>query len=179
MAIAVHPQKPATPAAAVGVARHRVTSDQVWHQLDKASFAVVSYVTPAGEPRSSGVVYKTVARRLYIAVAPDSWKARHISAGKQVSVTIPVARGGILALAMPIPPATISFHATAMVHSPESVEAESLVKQLGSLLPPERRHAAVLVELIPEGDFLAYGIGVSLMDMQKPKLARTVVPVVG
>lgn len=179
MAIAVHPDKPAAPAAAIGSARHRVTSDQVWHEVDKASFAVVSYVTPAGEPRSSGVVYKTVARRLYIAVAPDSWKARHVSAGKHVSVTVMVHRGGILALTAPIPPATISFQATATVHSPESVETESFVKQLGSLLPPERRHAAVIIELLPEGNFLTYGIGVSLMDLQKPELARASVPVAG
>jgi Pyridoxamine 5'-phosphate oxidase len=179
MAIAVHPEKPAAAPAAVDVSKHHTTSDEVWHQLEKTSFAVVSYVTPAGEPRSSGVVYKAVARRLYIAVAPDSWKARYVSTGNHVSVTIPVPRGGILALAMPIPPATISFHATAMVHTPESVETESLVKQLGSLLPPERRHAAVIIELVPEGNFLTYGIGVSLMDMQKPEIARAVFPVAG
>src|SRR6266566_9114587 len=57
----------------------RLTSAQVWHELAKASFAVVSYVTPAGAPRSSGVVYTVVGRRLYLAVAPDSWKARHIA----------------------------------------------------------------------------------------------------
>ncbi len=55
----------------------RLTTEQVWHQVAKASFAVLSQVTPAGEPRSSGVVYKTIGRRLYVAVAPDSWKARH------------------------------------------------------------------------------------------------------
>jgi hypothetical protein len=71
---------------------------------------------PRESPRSSGVVYKTVAKGLYIAVAPDSWKARHLASGAHVSVTVPVHRGGILALALPIPPATISFQATANVH---------------------------------------------------------------
>ena len=28
----------------------RLTTDQVWHELTKASFAVLSQVTPAGEP---------------------------------------------------------------------------------------------------------------------------------
>ena len=74
----------------------RLTSEQVWHELAKASFAVVSYVTPAGEPGSSGVVYKTVGRRLYLAVAPDSWKARHIKASGRVAVTVPVGRGARL-----------------------------------------------------------------------------------
>lgn len=152
------------------------TTEQVWHELDKASFAVVAYVTPAGEPRSSGVVYKTVGERLYLAVAPTSWKARHIAENNRVSVTVPVHRGGVLALVAPIPPATISFHAKAIVHPAGSVKLESLSKELESLLPAERRDQAVVIELIPEGRFLTYGVGVSLTDMRKPELAEAVVP---
>jgi hypothetical protein len=87
----------------------RLTTERVWDELAKASFAVLSQVTGAGEPRSSGVVCKTVGGRLYVAVAPDSWKARHIGASRRVAVTVPVRRGGILSLVAPIPPATISF----------------------------------------------------------------------
>jgi len=176
MTTTTRPEKPPAPTA-MGIARPPDGSEQIWQQLDRASFAVIAYVTPAGEPRSSGVVYKTVGKRLYMAVAPDSWKARHIAAGKHVSVTVPVRRGGILALVLPIPPATISFHATAIAHPAGSVKLGSLAKQLESLLPPERRDAAVVIELIPEGRFLTYGVGVPLMDMQKPELARAVVPV--
>jgi hypothetical protein len=64
-----------------------LTTEQVWRKLAKASFAVLSHVTPAGQPRSSGVVYQPVGRRLYVAVAPDNWKARHIVAGRRVAVT--------------------------------------------------------------------------------------------
>src|SRR5215467_11578397 len=63
----------------------RLTSEQVWRALAKASFAVVSHTTPTGEPRSSGVVYATAGRRLYAAVAADSWKARHIAASGRVA----------------------------------------------------------------------------------------------
>ena len=63
-----------------GAIAARLTGEQVWRALNRASFAVVSYVTSAGEPRSSGVVYATDGRRLYVAVAADSWKARHIAA---------------------------------------------------------------------------------------------------
>jgi Pyridoxamine 5'-phosphate oxidase len=86
-----------------------LTSEQVWRALAKASFAVLSYVTPEGQPRSSGVVYKSARRRLFVAVAPDSWKAKHIATSGRVAVTVPVRRGGILSLGLPIPPATISF----------------------------------------------------------------------
>ena len=34
-----------------------LTTEQVWQQVAKATFAVLSHVTPSGEPRYSGVVY--------------------------------------------------------------------------------------------------------------------------
>lgn len=152
-------------------------SQQVWQQLNKGSFAVLGYETPGGEPRSSGVVFKALNKRLYVAVGPSSWKARHIADNPHVSVTVTVHRGGILALIFPIPPATISFHARAMVHPAGSVDLGALSGELESLVPPERRGDAVILELIPEGRFLTYGLGVSLMDMRKPEVAEAVVPI--
>jgi hypothetical protein len=154
-----------------------LTTEQVWQQIAKASFAVLSHVTPAGEPRSSGVVYKSAGRRLYVAVARDSWKARHIAASRRIAVTVPVRRGGILSLLAPIPPATVSFHATAIVHPAGSPEVGSLLKELASLLPAERRASAWVIEIIPEGAFLTYGVGVSLLKMRTPAAARARVPV--
>jgi hypothetical protein len=175
MAIATRPEKQEV----TTTTKLHANTEQVWREIERASFAVVGYVTPAGEARSSGVVYKAVGKRLYFAVAPESWKARHIAVSRHVSVTVPVHRGGILALVAPIPPATISFHAAATVHAAGSVRIDSLSKELESLLPLERREHAVLIELVPEGRFLTYGVGVPLMDMQKPELAEAVVPVSG
>src|SRR5215471_2980209 len=59
-----------------GKARPGLTSEQVWQAVARASFAVLSHVTPAGEPRSSGVMYKTSGRRLLVAVAPRRVPAR-------------------------------------------------------------------------------------------------------
>jgi len=153
----------------------RLDREQVWRALAKASFAVIGFVTHSGEPRSSGVVYAVEDGRLYTAVAPDSWKARNIANGTQVSVTVPVRRGGVLSLVVPIPPATISFHARAVVHPAGSLDIGSLSKKLASLVP-EKRRAGSLLELIPEGVFLTYGIGVSLMDMADPDVALARVP---
>jgi hypothetical protein len=94
-------------------------------------------------------VYQTVGRRLYVAVAPDNWKARHIVAGRRVAVTRAGAPGGILSLAAPIPPATVSFHATAVVHPAGSLEVGSLPKELASLLQAERRASSCIIEVIP------------------------------
>ena len=155
----------------------RVSSTTVWQALAKASFAVVSHVNAAGEPRSSGVVYGTVDRRLYVAVAPNGWKARQIGTGQEVAVTVPVRRGGILSLLVPIPPATITFVAKATVHPAGSFDMESAPKELVRLVPEARQASSCVIELVPEGRFLTYGIGVSLMDMRDPALATARVPV--
>jgi hypothetical protein len=155
----------------------RLTTDQVWNELEKASFAVISYVTPKGKPRSSGVVYAAEGRHLYMVTAPDSWKARQISDGDEVAVTVPIRRGGMLSLVAPIPPATVSFHTRAKVHPAGSVSIESVSKKLASLLPKNQAAAGCLIELVPDGNFLAYGVGVSLRDLAKPATALAHVPV--
>ena len=154
-----------------------LTTERVWSELQKASFAVISYVTPAGKPRSSGVMCAAARHRLYVVTAPDSWKARQISDGDEVAVTVPIRRGGLLSLIGPSPPATVSFHATATVHPADSVSIESVPKKLASQLPKERRRTGCLLELVPDGNFLTYGLGVSLQDMAKPAAAQAHVPV--
>ncbi len=158
-------------------AARRVSCDEVWRQLSKASFAVLAYTTPAGEPRSSGVVYVAVGRRLYVAVAPDSWKARHIVDGQEVSLTVPVRRGGILTLLVPIPPATVSFHARAVVHPAGSLDVTSLPGAFARILPESRRASSCVLELAPEGRFLTYGVGVSLSELADPAVSLGHVPV--
>jgi hypothetical protein len=153
-----------------------LSTDRVWAELAKASFAIVSYVTPSGEPRSSGIVYGIGGRHLYLAVAPDSWKARQIKDGERVAVTVPVRRGGLLSLLAPIPPATISFHTRAIVHPPGSIDLGAVSRKLESLLP-KGRSAATVLELVPEGTFLTYGIGVSLRQMIDPVAAMAHVPI--
>jgi hypothetical protein len=157
--------------------RPGLTSEQVWRAVARASFAVLSHVTPGGEPRSSGVVYKASGRRLVVAVAPGSWKARHVTTDGRVAVTVLVRRGGILSLVMPIPPATISFHGTAVVHPAGSPQASSLLDELGSLVPANRRASACVIEIIPAGAFRTYGIGVSLRAMLNPAAAQARVPI--
>jgi hypothetical protein len=161
----------------VGAARPVLTSAQAWRVIGKASFAVLSHVTPAGEPRSSGVVYKVSDGKLFVAVAPGCWKARHIAADGRVAVTVPVPRGGILSLVAPIPPATISFHGTAVVYPAGSPETLAMLQKMGSLVPPGRRALACVVEIAPIGAFRAYGLGVSLRGMLNPAAAQARVPV--
>lgn len=52
-----------------------------------------------------------------------------------------------------------------------------VLEHLASLLPVERRNTSHIVEIRPEGWFVTYGIGVSLMTMRHPALVRSRVPV--
>ena len=160
-----------------GAARPGLSSEQVWQSVARASFAVLSHVTPTGEPRSSGVVYKAIGRKLVVAVAPGSWKARHIAADGRVAVTVLVRRGGILSLVAPIPPAAISFHGTAVAHPAGSPQARSVLDEMGSLIPAERRASACVIEIMPVGAFCTYGLGVSLRAMLDPAAAQARVQV--
>ncbi|MET3423675.1 hypothetical protein BJ973_002887 [Actinoplanes tereljensis] len=154
----------------------RLTVDEVWRALSHTSFAVLSHGTPDGEPRSSGVVYVMSGGRMYVAVAKDSWKARHIAARGSVAVTVPIRRGGVMSLLVPIPPATVSFAATAVVH-PGTILAG--LPGLGRLLPPERRADCSVVEITPAGHFVTYGVGVPLLRMRDQEASRARLPIPG
>jgi hypothetical protein len=151
----------------------RPTTQEIRHVLSHASFAVLSHVTPTGAPRSSGVVYTMSGDRMYVVVAEDSWKARHIAADGMVAVTVPIRRGGLLSLIFPIPPATVSFPAVAVVH-PADVLAG--LPGLARLVPEERRSRCAVLEIRPTGHFLTYGVGVPLRRMRDPAASRARVP---
>jgi len=154
-----------------------LTSDQIWSELARESFAVISHVTPHGQPRSSGVIYAIADHRMFVVVAPDSFKARQIPATGTVAVTVPVHRGGFVSLLAPIPPATISFHGQAVVHPVGWATEHPLPHRLVSLLPAERRAEACVIEITPVGEFSIYGLGVSLGQMRNPAQARAHVSV--
>ena len=162
------------PPAATGP---RLTRDLVRQAVARNSFAVLTHVTPAGAPRSSGVVYTVADDRMFVVVANDSWKARHITRDGRVSVTVPVRRGGLLSLLFPIPPATISFPAEATVHPGMSLPDSPALAKLAALVPAERRSESTLIEMRPTGDYVTYGIGVSLLKMRDTKQSRARVPV--
>ncbi|MFI1996645.1 pyridoxamine 5'-phosphate oxidase family protein [Actinoplanes sp. NPDC020271] len=151
-----------------------LTAHEIRRVLARRSFAVLSHVTPDGAPRSSGVVYTVNGDRMFVVVAENSWKARHIAANPHVAVTVPVRRGGIMSLLAPIPPATVSFPAAAVVHTGQ-ILAE--MPGLAALVPPQRRSGCMVLEIRPVGHYVTYGIGVPLMRMRDPLRSRGRVPV--
>jgi len=53
----------------------------------------------------------------------------------------------------------------------------AIPKELAARVPPERRSSSTIIEVNPEGAFVTYGIGVSLMKMRVPEKSRAHVPV--
>src|SRR5690606_40705345 len=60
--------------------------------IGKELFAVLGMVTARGEARTVGIVYVVRERKLYVATGADTWKARHVAANPNVSITIPIAK---------------------------------------------------------------------------------------
>jgi hypothetical protein len=155
---------------------HDLPADVVWRAIAKASFLVLSYANAHGEPRSSGVLYGLRGRHLGVLVQPASNKAHEIRDGQVVAVTIPVRKGGLLSYVMPIPPATVSFHARAIVHAPGSLSPEDAAA-FAPYHPAAVRQMGEVIELVPEGRFMTYGIGIPFTKMREPAQAMCHAPI--
>jgi hypothetical protein len=160
------------------VARMSVTTDQVWDELKKEIFAVVGIVTARGESRTVGVVYLVRGRMLFFCTDANAWKTKHLRNNPNVSVTVPIAKRIPFLPWIKIPPATITFSGTARVLDYTEVPPEipdALLKGLQGA--EELKKDCSVVEITPTGDFLTYGVGVSLSTMRRPTEATGRAPV--
>jgi hypothetical protein len=154
----------------------QLTSDVVWKAINQELFAVLGMVTAKGESRTVGIVYIVRDHKLYIATGADTWKARHVAANPHVSMTIPIAKRIPVAPWVKIPQATITFAGIARLIP--AAEASADIKQAifrgaGDDLIAD----SCLIEVTPEGEFITYGVGIPLMKMRDPALARGRAPV--
>ena len=154
-----------------------ITTDQVWQKIEAQMFAVLGHTTPKGEPRTSGIVYAVRNRRLYIGVYRESWKPRHIARHPRVSVTVTIPKRIPFMPWVKLPPATITFQGEAEVMPFEEADAgaqEAL--QAGGV-----QHAPGvqmdMIKITPAGEFLTYGVGVSMKTMLRPHDATGRAPV--
>lgn len=155
-----------------------IDPDFVWSEIEKRSFAVLSYVNPKGQARSSGIVYVPVDRVLYVRVATDSWKAKHISLNPHVALNVTIAKRVPFMPWIQVPDATIAFSGIARVIPMNEIEPKLLETLLGRMIKghggdPEN----CIIEIRPKGHFATYGVGVPLLDMRDPKKARGRTPV--
>lgn len=150
-----------------------VTTDEVWAALEKELFAVLGMVNARNEARTVGIVYIVENRKLYIATGADTWKARHVRANPAVSLTVPIAKRIPLMPWIKIPAATITFQGRANVFPAGDAPPDLLRKILRDMAAdPQAVADTCIIEVEPAGDFITYGVGVSLMTMRHPDQSR-------
>lgn len=156
----------------------QLTTEQVWQAIEKELFAVIGIVTARQEARTVGVVYVVRNRKLYIGTGKDAWKVRHIIGNPHISITIPIAKRIPFLPWIKIPAATITFSGTARIlptHDTPPDILEAVFRGLAS--DSEVMVGSCLIEVIPQKDFVTYGVGVPLLQMRHPEKARGRAPV--
>lgn len=150
-----------------------LTTEQVWRELEKRSFAVLGCVTPRGEARTAGIVYTIRDRQIYLTTGRNSWKARHIASNPHVSLTVTIPKRIPFVPWVHIPDATISFRGEASLHGVEEVPPQIASALLHGLeMSPEDRKEIRVIQVRPAGEFVTYGVGVPLPVMRRPEAAR-------
>jgi hypothetical protein len=156
----------------------QLSSKLVWDALGKEIFAVLGVVTGRGEARTVGIVYVVHERKIYISTRSAAWKVRHIQANPHVSLTVPIHKQIFWLPWIKIPAATITFSGTAVVLEPGQLDQAALAKLFRGLqVDAETLAGTSVIEITPRGEFVTYGVGVSLMEMRQPEKARGRAPV--
>jgi len=154
------------------------TTKDIWKAINNELFAVLGMVTSEGESRTVGIVYIVKDGKIYIGTGLKTWKAKHIKKIPYVSLTIPIAKRIPVAPWVKIPQATITFSGIArIIPSTEAPEELNQAVFRHYADDEEFMKENCLIEISPEGDFLTYGIGIPLMQMRHPHLARGRAPV--
>lgn len=157
----------------------KLSAEQVWREVEQETFAVLGMVTAAGEARTVGVSYIVQGRKFYINSAREAWKVQHVAANPAVSMTIAIPKRIRFMPKTKLPPATISLHGTGRVLDPNELPVELVAASLGFDIAqdPERLALVALIEVTPVGEFVTYGVGVSLSEMGDPSIAKGRAPV--
>lgn len=156
----------------------QLDSNTVWQALEKEIFCVLGMVNARQEARTAGVVYVVRDGKLYISTGKDAWKTRHIASNPSVSITVPIAKRIPLMPWIKIPAATITFSGEAAIQEPADLPADLLrAIYRGMADDPQALAETRVIVVQPLGDFVTYGVGVSLMQMRDTDKARGRAPV--
>lgn len=152
---------------------NHLTTNMVWKEIEDNMFGVLGMVSAKGEARTVGIVYVVHERQLYIGTFKKAWKARHIAQNGHVSMTIPIAKRIPLMPWIKIPAATITFAGKAELLENNQISSEVLEALYRGVAKDDAQMAAsCVIKVKPVGDFITYGVGISLMEMRDPEKAR-------
>ncbi|MDD9943519.1 MAG: pyridoxamine 5'-phosphate oxidase family protein [Myxococcales bacterium] len=149
-----------------------VTTDSIWEELGRQTFAVLGMVNAKGEARTAGIVYTVHQRKLYIATDKESWKAKHVGGNGHVSLTICIPKRVPFLPFVHVPAATITCHGSGRVLAYSQAPAEVTRVLARGLEETGGAGSVSIIEVSPEGEFVTYGVGVSMLTMRKTQAAR-------
>lgn len=150
-----------------------VSYEMVWTTLYHQQFAVIGMVNQHGQPRTAGVVYTAHDQRLWFATGSREWKARHLRSTPSASVTVIIPKRIAFLPWIRIPPATVTFEATATERPIGSVPERVRGRLTDGIEPGDGpRGRPVVFELAPTGTFVTYGVGVPLRTMRDTENSR-------
>jgi len=156
-----------------------LTTSDVWRVLAQQSFMVLGMVSARGAARTAGVMLEVDGNHVWSTTNEAEWKAKHLAANPQVSVTVPVPKRVPFVPWVKVPAATITFSAVASLVPAREIPSRVRDVLLRGLDVEEEgaRGALVGIRVEPVGDFVTYGVGVSLLAMRDTDAARGRVPV--
>lgn len=156
-----------------------LTTEDVWNAIRSVNFMVVGMVSAKGAARTAGVMHHVDDGRLWFTTNDREWKARHIAANRAVSVTVPIAKRVPFMPWVTVPAATITFSGDAEIMPAADLPDDAGHALLHGLEVTDggERGALIAIGVRPTGDFVTYGIGVSLLGMRDTESARGRVPV--
>lgn len=151
----------------------KLEAQHVWDVIDKQQFAVLGMVTLQHAARTVGIVYIIDKHRLYISSHKDAWKVRHIAQNPNVSLTVPISKRIPFLPFIKIPAATVTFSAEARILKSADVSLR-IRKRLYRQRADDQQLLAetAIIEVMPHGEFLTYGIGMPVWQMADTKKAR-------
>jgi hypothetical protein len=151
-----------------------ITRDDAWRAITAENFMVIGMVTARGEARTAGVMHAVHDERLWFTTHDRAWKAKHLAANASVGVTVPIAKRIPFVPWVKIPAATVTFSGEAelvpLAAMPEHVR-DALLR--GLEITDGGDHGSIVgVSVRPRGDFVTYGVGVSLAAMRDTEYAQ-------
>jgi hypothetical protein len=151
-----------------------ITSTEVWKAIAGVNFMIIGMVSVKGEARTAGVMHVVDEGRLWFTTNEREWKARHIAVNPDVSVTVPIPKRIPFVPWVKVPAATITFTGVAETIPAEQLPADARHALLHGLEVSDggERGALIAIGVRPTGDFVTYGIGVSILGMRDTESAR-------
>ncbi len=143
--------------------------------LKKKNWLVLGTVDGNNVPHSSVVVYQSDGYVIYCITGKNTLKARNIRVNNKVSVTLPF-RKNFFHKIVPAPPAELHFTAEAEIKHFDDEEARKIfAKYLKYHNNVENKEESIWLKITPSKRVVTYGVGIKLLKMRKPELARNFV----